>query len=158
MSDWLLVVDDDPEVRQTYERHFGTAGFEVRSAATLAEGVGCLQRTTFDAVIADVSLTPEGSEGLVIAAYVQHLRRMSPASGPPTIVLTAYGSPERGVAAAWLGVDVFLHKPVSLVWLEKVILARIDARRWERTPEGRRHPGTDLRRPELRLMAEGLTG
>jgi DNA-binding response OmpR family regulator len=80
-------------------------------------------------VIADLSLTPDvGSEGLAIAAYLLNSRNT-----PPVVVLTAYGSPERAPAAARLGVDAFLHKPVSLVWLESLLRARIDDR--HRGPE-----------------------
>jgi len=125
----LLVVDDDDDVRRVYESHFSGAGFEVQCAATLQEAAERLVGHTFDAVIADIALTPEvGSEGLAIAAYLRHLRQ-----DPPVVVLTAYGAPDRAPAAARLGVDAFLHKPVSLVWLESLLRARIDDRR--RGPE-----------------------
>jgi DNA-binding response OmpR family regulator len=157
MSDWLLVVDDDDEVRQAYQGYFVCAGFEVRCAASLAEATDRLGATRFDAVIADVSLTPEGSEGLAIAAYVQALRRSSPARSAPVVVLTAYGSPSHAGAAASLGVDVSLHKPPSLLWLENEIRARIGEGRRACLPEGERRPGADLGEPWLRLLAEGLT-
>jgi DNA-binding NtrC family response regulator len=125
----LLVVDDDDNVRRVYRSHFTGAGFEVHCAATLQEAAERLAGNTFDAVIVDVALTPEvGSEGLAIAAYLRNQRH-----APPVVVLTAYGSPDRAPAAARLGVDAFLHKPVSLVWLESLLHARIDDRR--RGPE-----------------------
>ena len=65
-----------------------------------------------------------GSEGLAIAAYLRHKRHAS-----AVVVLTSYGAPDRAEAAARLGVDAFLHKPVSLVWLESLLRARIDDRR-----------------------------
>ena len=121
----LLVVDDDEHVRRTYQAHFSGAGFEVSSASSLQEAAERLAGGRFDAVIADVCLTPEvGSEGLAIAAYLRHLRQ-----DPPVVVLTAYGLPDRAEAAARLGVDAFLHKPVSLVWLESLLRTRIDDRR-----------------------------
>ena len=123
----ILVVDDDAGVRGIYQSHFSGAGFEVYSAGTLQEAAQRLAGNTFDAVIADICLTPGvGSEGLTIAAYLRHQRRT-----PPVIVLTAYGAPDRAEAAARLGVDAFLHKPVSLVWLESLLRARIDDRRRE---------------------------
>ena len=125
VCDRLLVVDDEDSVRRAYQTHFTGAGFDVQGAATLKEAAERLAAHTFDAVIADVCLTPEvGSEGLAIAAYLRHLRR-----DPPVVVLTAYGSPERAEAAARLGVDAFLHKPVSLVWLESLLRSRIDDHR-----------------------------
>ena len=123
------MIDDDENVRRVYESHFTGAGFEVQCAATLQEAAQCLAGHRFDAVIADIALTPEiGSEGLAIAAYLRHLRQ-----APPVVVLTAYGAPDRAPAAARLGVDAFLHKPVSLVWLESLLRARIDDHR--RGPE-----------------------
>jgi DNA-binding NtrC family response regulator len=127
----LLVVDDDEHVRQTYQSHFSGAGFEVHSASSLQEAAERLAGNRFDAVIADVCLTPEvGSEGLAIAAYLRHLRQ-----DPPVVVLTAYGLPDRAEAAARLGVDAFLHKPVSLVWLESLLRTQIDDRRRRPEPE-----------------------
>jgi two-component system response regulator PilR (NtrC family) len=120
----LLVVDDDDNVRRVYQSHFTGAGFEVHCAATLQEAADRLAGNSFDAVIADISLTPGvGSEGLAIAAYLRNLRH-----APPVVVLTAYGAPDRAPAAARLGVDAFLHKPVSLVWLEGLLRARIEER------------------------------
>ncbi len=129
MCDRLLVVDDDDGVRGTYEAHFSGAGFEVQSAASLSEAAERLAGNRFQAVIADVCLAPDGSaEGLALAAYLCNLRRQ-----PPVVVLTAYGAPDHAEAAARLGVDAFLHKPVSLVWLEGLLRARIEERR--RAPE-----------------------
>jgi CheY-like chemotaxis protein len=78
----LLVVDDDDDVRRAYESHFSGAGFEVQCAATLQEAAERLAGHTFDAVIADIALTPDvGSEGLAIAAYLRPAPR-SPGGGP----------------------------------------------------------------------------
>jgi DNA-binding response OmpR family regulator len=125
VRDRLLVVDDDESVLRTYEAHFRGAGFEVRRAASLQAAAERLAAERFDAVIADVCLTPGvGAEGLTIAAYLRNQRQQ-----PPVIVLTAYGAPDHAEAAARLGADAFLHKPVSLVWLEGLLRARIDDRR-----------------------------
>jgi DNA-binding NtrC family response regulator len=125
VCDRILVVDDDAGVRRIYESHFSAAGFEVQSASSLQEAAERLAGSQFQAVIADICLTPEiGAEGFAIAAYLRNLRRE-----PPVVVLTAYGAPDHAEAAARLGVDAFLHKPVSLVWLEGLLRARIDERR-----------------------------
>lgn len=133
MRERLLVIDDDDTVRQAYETHFSRSGFEVRAASSLQEAASHLSGHAFDAVIADVILTSDvGSEGLAIAAYLRHQRH-----APPVVVLTAYGAPEKAEAAARLGVDAFLHKPVSLVWLEGLLRSRIE--------DHRRGPGlTDM--------------
>lgn len=125
MTERLLVVDDSDTVRRTYESHFSGCGFEVQCAASLKEAAERLAGVSFNAVIVDVSLSSSaGSEGLAVAAYLRQMR-----GPPPVVVLTAYGEPQRAAAAARLGVDAFLHKPVSLVWLERLVRSRVDERR-----------------------------
>ena len=125
VTERLLVVDDSDAVRRAYESHFSRCGFEVQCAASLKDAAERLASGAFSAVIVDVSLSStRGSEGLAIAAYLRQLR-----GPPPVVVLTAYGEPQRAAAAARLGVDAFLHKPVSLVWLERLLRSRVDERR-----------------------------
>jgi len=121
VSERLLVVDDSDAVRRAYESHFSRSGFQVESAANLKEAAERLAGSAFSAVIVDVSLSSSvRTEGLAIAAYLHQLQ-----GDPPVIVLTAYGEPQRASAAARLGVDAFLHKPVSLEWLEQLLRSRL---------------------------------
>lgn len=126
MSDRLLVVDDDDAIRQTLRSFFEGAAFEVDTASTLPEAAERLAASKYSAVIVDICLTERGTEGLAIAAYVRQIWQ-----DLTVVILTAYGSPQRAAAAARLDVDAFLHKPVSLVWLEGFLRARITARRGE---------------------------
>jgi DNA-binding NtrC family response regulator len=119
------VVDDSDTVREAYQAHFAAGGFEVQSAASLKEAAEHLAGVDYDAVIVDASLSSTvGSEGLAIAAYLRQTRQE-----PPVVVLTAYGQPHVASSAARLGVDAFLHKPVSLVWLERLVRSRLEERR-----------------------------
>lgn len=122
MGDRLLVIDGDQALRDAYASHFSRSGFDVHCAATIAEAASLLGESLFDAVIADVRVpvdTPPAALGGCLDA----------ACGPPVVVLTAYGEPAWATEAARLGVDAFLHKPVSLVWLEQLVRSRIDAAR-----------------------------
>ena len=129
MSDRLLVVDDDDAIRQTFRSFFSASGFEVDLASSLTEAADRLASAKYAAVIVDICLTERGTEGLAIAAYVRQIWR-----DLTVVILTAYGDPQRAAAAARLDVDAFLHKPVSLVWLEEFLRARITARRGEIRP------------------------
>ncbi len=120
----LLVVDDDVVVRRAYREHFAASGFDVRAARGPGDAVSQLARRRFDAVIVDVCLTRGGLEGLRVAGGVRERRRTR-----PVLVLTAYGTPTHAGAAARLGADVFLHKPVSLIWLARLLHSRIQRRR-----------------------------
>src|SRR2546426_12058306 len=123
MSDRLLVVDDDDAIRQTLRTFSEAAGYEVDTASTLPEAADRLAASKYAAVIVDICLTERGTEGLAIAAYVRQIGQ-----DLTVVILTAYGSPQRAAAAARLDVDAFLHKPVSLVWLEGLPCARLTAR------------------------------
>ena len=124
-------MDDSDAVRRAYQTHFSRCGFEVETAGSLREATERLASVVFSAVIVDVSLSSTaGTEGLAIAAYLRQTR-----GGTPVVVLTAYGEPQRAAAAARLGVDAFLHKPVSLDWLERLLRSRVDARRGGGEPE-----------------------
>jgi DNA-binding NtrC family response regulator len=130
MSDHLLVVDDDDAICQTFRAYFEGAGFEVETARSIPEAAQRLSSARYAAVIVDVCLTTKGTEGLAIAAYVRQMK-----ADLPVVILTAYGSPQNAEAAARLGVDAFLHKPVSLVWLKGLLRTRIATRRGEMKEE-----------------------
>ena len=125
MSERVLVIDDNDGVREVLRTHLADMGFAVDIAATLPEAAERLAHTPYSAVISDVSLTEEkGKEGLAIAAYIRALW-----DDMPVVILT--GAPASAPAAARLGVDAFLHKPVSLSWLGDLIRERIADRRGE---------------------------
>jgi hypothetical protein len=75
----LLVVDDDENVRRTYEVHFTKAGFEVHSAASLAEAAERLAGARYDAS-SQTSARRRSWARLAIAAYLRHLKTDPPAS------------------------------------------------------------------------------
>lgn len=122
MGDRLLVIDGDQALRDAYASHFSRSGFDVHCAATIAEAASLLGESPFDAVIADVRV-PASAPAAALGGCLDGT------CGPPVIVLTAYGEPAWAAEAARLGVDAFLHKPVSLVWLEQLVRSRIDAAR-----------------------------
>ncbi|HVO09318.1 MAG TPA: hypothetical protein VMX54_01080 [Vicinamibacteria bacterium] len=118
----LLVIDAAEQVRTSYARHFEAAGFAVRTVACFSEAQR-LTPASFDAVIADVCQPTADAPDPAIAAALR-------GTGAAVVVLTAYGEPARAALAARIGVaDAFLHKPVSLVWLEMLLRGRIAARR-----------------------------
>jgi len=106
----LLVVDDEPDLRTLYELTLVREGYDVESAASVAEGWALLESRPvggYQLVITDMRL-PDGT-GLDL------LRRMEEAGRPEkAIVITAYGSPENAVEALKAGAYDYLTKPVDL--------------------------------------------
>ena len=112
----LLVVDDDPGVREALELVLGLDGFEVTTAADGREGIRRLSTGRLDAVILDV-LMPE-LDGLEVC------RRMR-ATGDrtPVLMLTARAEVSERVAGLEAGADDYLPKPFA----REELIARLRA-------------------------------
>ncbi len=103
----ILVVEDDPQVRQVLQRALGLEGHEVETAA---DGLAALERlaaSTFDAVVLDVMMPNLG--GLDVC------RRMR-ATGDrtPVLMLTARHEVGDRIAGLDAGADDYLVKPFDV--------------------------------------------
>ncbi len=122
MARTILVVEDDPTLRETLSEALETEGFRVVSAA---DGRSALERFRADApdlVLLDVML-PELSG-------VEVCRIIRAESGVPIVMLTAKNAEVDKVVGLELGADDYVTKPFSL----RELTARIRAlfRRSER--------------------------
>jgi len=112
----ILIVDDQDSILHAVNRFFTRAGFVVDCAHELEEAEALVTHIAYDLVIADLSLSEQGStEGLEIVRYV---RRCCPHTR--VIILTAYGSPSIESEALRRGCDRFVLKPKSLSDLVKI--------------------------------------
>lgn len=113
----ILVVDDESAILFALDEYFSACGYEVAVADGLTEAMAQLEQSPYDAVIADLRLTGSGgTEGLDIA---ERVRSHHPSTR--VVILTAFGSPEAEREAHRRGVDAFLHKPVPLSELARVV-------------------------------------
>jgi DNA-binding NtrC family response regulator len=103
----VLVVDDEPLVRRSMEHALTDQGFEVRTAASVAEGFTAFETLRPQVVVLDVRL-PDGS-GLEM---LPRLRRIDP--GVKVVMVTAFGETAQVVRAMKLGAADFLKKPYDL--------------------------------------------
>ncbi len=117
----ILVVDDESAILFAMDEYFSASGYEVDCAEGLEEAKARLETSGYQAVIADLRLTGSGgTEGLEI---VERVRSHHPSTR--VVILTAYGTPEVEREARLRGADVFLHKPVPLSELARVISGMI---------------------------------
>jgi two-component system response regulator MprA len=116
MAPRLLVVDDDPDVRDSLSRALGYAGFHVATAANGADAVLELARTPADLVILDLMMPL--MDGLNAC---RALRRKG--SDVPVLVLTARDSVDDRVDGLDAGADDYLAKPFAF----RELLARVRA-------------------------------
>jgi len=144
----ILIVDDDPGIRDVISEFLSRHGFSVETAADGAQMEYALSKCSFDLLVLDVMLP--GEDGLSIC------RRLSD-DGPPIIMLSAMGEETDRIVGLEIGADDYLPKPCN----PRELLARIRAvlrRRGEpRAADGHHGAGfefsgwrLDLVRRELR--------
>ena len=102
----LIVVDDEPHLRDMVAEYLSRHGFAVRTAADGVQLEAFLATEPADLVLLDIKMP--GEDGLSIA------RRMLAASGVPFIMLTAVGDPVDRIIGLELGADDYIAKPFDL--------------------------------------------
>lgn len=100
----ILVVDDEPSIREAVVMLLQGQGYEITEAASLAEGRTAYARGGFDLVVSDLRLG-DGT-GLELLETIA-----SDASPPPAILMTSYSSVESAVEALRLGAVDYIIKP-----------------------------------------------
>ena len=110
----ILVVDDEPSMREVLRLRLGQWGFEVAVAASASEAEALAAKASLDLVLCDVVL-PDGS-GLDL---LPKLRGDSPPR--PVIMITAHGSIDAAVEAVKRGARDFLTKPLDYTKLKAVL-------------------------------------
>jgi two-component system, OmpR family, response regulator len=103
----LLVVDDEPFLREAVATSLRFLGFQVTTADTAADALRLARDRPFDLVVLDVML-PDG-DGFEV---VRRLRRDG--FGVPVIFLTARDTEADKVAGLSLGGDDYMTKPFGL--------------------------------------------
>ncbi len=102
----VLVVDDEPQVREIVATYLERDGYSVRTAADGTEALAELARKRADLVVLDLMIP--GVDGLTV------LRRLRESGDEvPVIVLSAKGRESERVAGLELGADDYLAKPAS---------------------------------------------
>ena len=117
----LLVVDDEPDMRDALTAALRREGLCVSTAANGVEALEKVQGQSFDLIITDVRMPRMG--GL---ALLQELKRTS--AMIPVIMMTGYGRIEDAVEAMKAGAFDYLLKPFSLEDLKTVVMKALTPR------------------------------
>ena len=110
----VLVVDDEPDIRELLELTLLKMGLGVSSAGSVSEAKDLLREQRFDLCLTDMRL-PDG-EGLEL---VQHIATLG--VDLPVAVITAHGNTENAVAALKAGAFDYVSKPVGLEQLRALV-------------------------------------
>lgn len=112
----ILIIDDDDLLRQSLREQLAHEGFEIREAATAAEGLAALEREPVDAVLLDIGL-PDGDGRDVCRTLRERHYTL------PVIMLTAADTDADTIQGLESGANDYIAKPFRL----GVLLARLRA-------------------------------
>src|SRR5215813_9481853 len=122
----LLVVDDEPGIRQSLTGVLEDEGYEVVAVDDAEAGIAELARHPYDLVLMDIWLP--GMDGLEALMRIQEI----PLEDRPTVVMiSGHGTIETAVKATKLGAFDFLEKPLTIQKIVVVVKNAIEQRRLE---------------------------
>lgn len=111
----LLLVDDDPDIREEMKSYLSANGMIVAEAADAKSALALFSENTFDLVVLDLLLGRDNGFDI--------LREIRQTHSTPCIMVTGQGEATDKVVGLELGADDYVVKPVNL----RELLARIRA-------------------------------
>jgi two-component system response regulator AtoC len=124
----ILVIDDEPILRDSLEVALKTSGYDVITARTGEEGLDRFQKEDPDIVLLDHWLP-----GINGDEVLRRIREEDPEA--PVIIMTAQGSIEMAVSSMKMGAFDFLVKPFNLDQVEDLIKRGLDRVRLKKEVE-----------------------
>ncbi len=122
----LLVVDDEPLIRQSLCGVLEDEGYQAAAVATGEECLAEIGRTNYDLVLLDIWLP--GMDGLDVLARIQEI----PLPARPAVIgISGHGTIETAVKATKLGAFDFLEKPLTIEKVSVVVKNALQQRRLE---------------------------
>jgi DNA-binding NtrC family response regulator len=110
----LLIIDDEPSIRESLETLLTLEGFDVTLAFDGKQGLDVLSRSEFDLLLLDLALP--GESGLDLLPRIVNMHPQL-----PVIMITAFGTVGNVVDAIRAGAENFVQKP----WDNEKLLADI---------------------------------
>jgi len=114
MNQQVLVIDDEPDIRELLDITLMRMGVDATLAENITQAKQFLEQQTFDLCLTDMNL-PDGN-GIDLVAHIQ---KEYPST--PVAVITAYGSMETAVTALKAGAFDFVSKPIELKHLRDLV-------------------------------------
>ncbi len=108
----ILVVDDDPSIREILSIQLTRLGYEVTAASDGIEAVSAFKASAPDAILMDLMMPR--LDGLSSCQQIRAVEKKLGAKRTPVLFLTARDSTHDKTSAALSGGDEFVAKPVSI--------------------------------------------
>jgi two-component system phosphate regulon response regulator OmpR len=114
-STHILVVDDEPDIRETLQDYLELHGYRVTQAEGGEALRAAIDENEIDLVLLDINMP--GEDGLSLARFLREQTSI------PVVMLTAAGEVVDRIVGLEMGADDYLVKPVDL----RELLARVKA-------------------------------
>jgi nitrogen regulation protein NR(I) len=122
----ILIVDDDAQLRQSFEKLLTAEGHTVKTASSGEAAIPMVQAEVPDLVIMDVRMP--GMNGL---EAFQAMHEIEPKL--PVIIMTAFGTTETAIEATKLGAYEYVLKPFEIPDILALISQALEAGRFMRS-------------------------
>jgi len=123
----ILIIDDDDQLRRSFERLLDEEGYAILSAPSGEAGLNIIQERTPDLVILDMRLP--GMNGFETFKAIHAME-----SKLPVIIMTAYGTTETAIEATKMGAFDYILKPFDIPDMLSVIGQALEAARFMKSP------------------------
>src|SRR5579875_1427464 len=122
MATDILVVDDEPDIRELVAGILEDEGYSVRTAANSDAALGAIRARRPSLLILDIWMQGTGMDGLELLDLVKELDR-----DLPVIMISGHGNIETAVSAIKRGAYDFLEKPFKSDRLLLVVERALEA-------------------------------
>jgi nitrogen regulation protein NR(I) len=123
----ILIIDDDDQLRRSFQKLLSEEGYSTDSAASGEDGIQRVQKRAPDLVILDMRLP--GKNGL---ETFQAIHAIEPKL--PVIIMTAFGTTHHAIEATKCGAFDYVLKPFEIPAMLSLIRQALEAGRFMRTP------------------------
>ena len=123
----ILIIDDDDQLRKSFERLLTEEGYLVKSVSSGEAGLSMVRAGVPDLIVLDMRLP--GMNGFETFKAIHEIEPKL-----PVIIMTAYGTTETAIEATKMGAFDYILKPFDIPDMLNVIAQALEAGRFMRSP------------------------
>ena len=124
MAEKILVIDDEPEVRDAIADLLRAEGFQPETTSDSMAAAGLISTFAYDVILSDIVMP--GLSGLQLLSLIK-----ARTPSPDVILFTGFSTRERAMEALERGAFAYLEKPFDVAEL----LERVKQALWKRKLE-----------------------
>ena len=111
----ILLVDDNDDIRETYQIGLQNLGFEIVPASSVSDALRLISTEKFDVLLSDLHM-PDDGDGFTVVSAMRHTHPQA-----VTLVLSGYPAIKEAMSAILLEADEVLTKPIGIAAIAEII-------------------------------------